>query len=79
MKSSVNQLTRFGYVQKEDEYSRPTDLKDRQAASSDAFAVADGYMQEVLLYLRAHPEIFTEYTQKGRVRSRRTRFTVLGD
>lgn len=79
VKSSVNHLTRFGFVQKRDEYSQATEYRERQTAYNDAFAVADGYMKACLAYIRAKPEIFADYTLKGKVRANRTKFKILGD
>ena len=58
VKTSVNHLTRFGFVQKRDEYSQATEYRERQTAYNDAFAIADGYMKECLAYIQAKPEIF---------------------
>lgn len=79
VKSSVNHLTRFGYVQKRDEYSQATEYRERQTACNDAFAVADGYMKECLAYIQAKPETFAEYTLKGKVKANRTKYKIIGD
>ena len=79
VKTSVNHLTRFGFVQKRDEYSQATEYRERQTAYNDAFAVADGYMKECLAYIQAKPKIFADYTLKGRVKANRTKFKILGE
>ena len=77
--TSVNHLTRFGFVQKRDEYSQATEYRERQTAYNDAFAIADGYMKECLAYIQAKPEIFADYTLKGKVKANRTKFKILGN
>ena len=47
--------------------------------SNDAFAIADGYMKECLAYIQAKPEIFADYTLKGKVKANRTKFKILGN
>ena len=79
VKTSVNHLTRFGFVQKRDEYSQATEYRERQTAYNDAFAIADGYMKECLAYIQAKPEIFADYTLKGKVKANRTKFKILGN
>ena len=79
VKTSVSHLTRFGFVQKRDEYSQATEYRERQTAYNDAFAIADGYMKECLAYIQAKPEIFADYTLKGKVKANRTKFKILGN
>ncbi len=78
VKTGVNHLTRFGFVQKRDEYSDTTEYRERQTAYNDAFAVADGYMEGCLDYLRANPGAFPDYTLRGRVAGNRTKYRVIG-
>lgn len=79
VKTGANHLTRFGFVQKRDEYSQATEYRERQTAYNDAFAVADGYMKECLAYIQAKPEIFADYTLRGKVKANRTKFKILGN
>lgn len=79
VKTSVNNLTRFGYVVKNDDYSHQSEYKERQVAYNDAFSVADGYMKECLAYIQANPDIFSEYTLKGKVTSNRVKYKIIGD
>lgn len=78
VKTGVNHLTRFGFVQKRDEYSDTTDYKERQVAYNDAFAIADEYMRGCIDYIEAHADRFPEYTLRGVVRANRVKFKVLG-
>lgn len=79
VKTGANRLTRFGYVQKRDEHSHASELRERQASYNDAFAVADGYMNDCLTFLMSAPGDFPDYTLKGCVKANRTKFKVIGD
>lgn len=79
VKTGVNHLTRFGFVQKRDEYSEPTAYNERQVAYNDAFAIADEYMRGCIEYIEANPETFPDYILCGRVSSNRVKFKILGD
>lgn len=52
-KTSPYNLTRFGLVVKNDDYSSRPDWAERQAAYNDAYAIADSYMRDVLEYIKA--------------------------
>jgi len=56
VKNNVNNLTRFGYTQKENQYSSSIELKQRLVAEKDALAVADLYMDECIEYLKSNHE-----------------------
>lgn len=71
--------TRFGFVQKDDEYSSKSDLKERIAAYNDAFFIADKYLKECLRYMEANPTVFPEYIGKGVLKTNRVKFKVVGD
>lgn len=77
--SATHHLTRYGYVQKSDEYSRTADLRERQQAVGDATAIANAYMHECLRYIEAHPDIFAEYMGCGAITANKTTFKVIGD
>lgn len=79
VKSSVNHLTRFGYVVKNDDHSHQSEYKERQTAYNDAFAVADGYMKECFAYMQANPSVFADYTPKGKVTANRVKYRVIGE
>lgn len=79
VKTGTNHLTRFGYVDKNDEYSHSTEAKERQIAYRDAFAVADEYIQECFVYIQYFPDLFPEYKGNGRLKSYRTRTKIIGN
>lgn len=77
--SATHHLTRFGYVVKNDDYSRSADLRERQQAVGDATAIANQYMKECLRYIEANPNIFAEYRGCGAISANKTTFKVIGD
>lgn len=77
VKSSVNHLTRFGFVSKNDDYSRPVEWKERQVAYNDAYAVADGYMQECMEYLKSQ-NIIKGDNEVSKISNKRTFFKAIG-
>lgn len=51
VRSQGGTSTRFDFVVKADQYSDSADLKAKVQAYNEAFAVADGYMSQCLLYI----------------------------
>lgn len=78
VKSGTQTVSRFGFVEKDDEYSSRSDFKHRHQAYNDAFSIADGYMKECLAYIQNNPDIFPDYTQKGKMKTNRIKFKVIG-
>ncbi|WP_163320151.1 hypothetical protein [Dysgonomonas sp. 520] len=70
-------LTRFGFVEKQDQYSQQAELKERLAAEKDARSIADTYMVECLEYLRVNNEKFTAF--RGGKQKNRLRISSIGD
>lgn len=52
-KTSPYNLTRFGFVVKNDDYSSRPEWSERQAAYNDAYSIADSYMRDCLEYIKA--------------------------
>jgi hypothetical protein len=77
VKSGINHLTRFGYVAKNDDYSHAVDWKERQAAYNDAYAVADGYMNECLAFLKAQG-LINSNENISKISEKRTFFRTIG-
>ncbi len=44
-------VTRYGLMQKEDEYSSRPDIKEKVMAYNDAFSIADRYLKECVRFL----------------------------
>ena len=72
-------VTRYGYVNKDDEYSSRPDSKERVMAYNDAFSIADSYMKECLLYLKSHKSEYPLYKGEGGLKANRTVFRIIGD
>lgn len=79
VKNGDGNMTRFGFVNKADEYSSRPDVKERVMAYNDAFSVADSYMKECLVYLSKHKDEYPLYTKNGGMKANRTIYRVIGD
>ena len=53
VKNGDNNVTRFGLVQKESEYSSSVEFKEKLMAYNDAFSIADSLLQECVRYIKA--------------------------
>lgn len=76
IKNGDNHVTRFGFVQKEDEYSRKPESKDKVIAYNDAMSVANSYMKECLDYLVATKTPL--YKGEG-IKSNVVQFRIIGE
>lgn len=54
-------VTRFGVVQKDDEYSSHVAFKEKNMQYNDAFAIADGYLSECIDYLNYNKREYPNY------------------
>lgn len=79
VKNKDGQVTRFGFVNKDEEYSSRPNLKEKVMAYNDAFSVADSYMKEVVNYLKLNKEKFPLYKGNGGIKANRTTFRILGE
>lgn len=79
VKNKDGQVTRFGFMNKEGEYSSRVDLKEKVMAYNDAFSVADTYMKEVVSYLNLNKKKFPLYKGNGGIKANRTTFRILGE
>lgn len=77
VKNGDGNVTRFGLVKKESEYSSHADLKEKMIAYNDAFDVANRYLKECVVYLRDNK--FPLYEGKGGLRANQTVFRILGE
>lgn len=77
VKCGVNHLTRFGFVAKNGDYSHSVDWKERQTAYNDAYAVADGYMNECLAYLKAQG-LLKSTDNVSKISNKRTFYRTIG-
>ncbi len=72
-------VTRFGFVNKEDEYSERCALKEKIQAYTDARLVADGYLKECLCYLRHNAKDFPLFKDANIRRYGRTTYNIIGE
>lgn len=79
VKNGDGNVTRYGYTNKDDEYSSRPDNKQLVMAYNDAFSIADSYMKECLLYLDAHKSEYPLYKGNGGMKANRTVFRIIGD
>lgn len=77
LQNGDGQVTRFGYVEKNDEHSNPVDTEARANAYRSAFEMADTYMAQVLSYIQTTDNPL--YTKDGKVRNSRIKFRVIGN
>jgi len=76
VKNNDINITRFGIVNKDDEYSSRVDLNIRLAAEKDALQIADGYMSECIDFLKSTSAIIK--FKKGK-QNNRLSITIIGD
>lgn len=79
VKCADDNVTRFGFVNKESEWSARPSYKEKMMAYNDAFAVADRYLKECLLYIQANKEKFPEYKGGTRIKANRVVYKIIGD
>lgn len=79
VKNNDLNVTRYGFVQKEDEYSSRPDMKEKVMAYNDAFSIADRYLKECVMFLDERKEEYPLYKGNGKIKANRTVFRILGD
>lgn len=62
-------VTRFGIVNKTDQYSANAELKERLVLEKDALAIADRYLRECIDYLNANRDKFPLFN-RARIKNR---------
>lgn len=77
VKCGTHHLTRYGFVNKNGDYSQSVEWRERQAAYNDAYAVADGYMRECLAYLTAKG-LMKSQDNVSKISKKRTFFGIIG-
>lgn len=77
VKTGDGNVSRFGFVNKEGEYSSHTVFKEKMMVYSDACSIADRYLKECVLYLKECG--MPLYNGEGKLKSNRTVFRVIGE
>lgn len=72
VKNGDGNVSRFGFVNKEGEYSSHTVFKEKMMVYSDACSIADRYLKECVLYLKECG--MPLYNGEGKLKSNRTVF-----
>lgn len=72
-------VTRYGFVSKESEYSSRPDLKEKITAYNDAFSIADQYLKECVKYLQDNNIKYPLYKGNGKVKANRVKYKILGE
>ena len=79
VKNADDNVTRFGFMNKQDEYSSRPDYREKSMAYNDAYSVACSYLKECVVYLNRHKDDFPLYKGNGGIRSSLTTYKVIGD
>lgn len=79
VKNADDNVTRFGFTNKNNEYSSRPDHREKSSAYNDAYSVATSYLKECVAYLNAHKEEYPLYKGNGGVKSNLTTYKVIGD
>ena len=79
VKNGDGNVTRYGFVQKEEEYSSFADIKEKVMAYDDAFSIADRYLKECVMFLEDKKNDYPLYKGNGKIKANRTVYRVLGD
>lgn len=79
VKNGGRTATRYGFVEKRDEYSYQVDYKERLNIANDATLVADSYMKETLNYIESSG-LYPEYKScHGGMKNRRVTIKAIGE
>lgn len=78
VKNGDGNVTRYGYVNKEYEYSNRPEFKEKLQAYNDAFSIAASYMKECVEYLSENRDAFPLF-RKGKIRANGTTFKIIGE
>lgn len=79
VKNGDGNVTRYGFVQKESEYSSHIEFKEKVMAYDDAFSIADRYLKECVMFLNEKKEEYPLYKGEGKIKANRTVYRVIGE
>lgn len=79
VKNGDGNVTRYGFVQKEDEYSSRLDIKEKVMAYDEAFSIANRYLKECVRFLQDKKKDYPLYRGNGKIKANRIVFKVLGN
>lgn len=79
VKNGSDIVTRYGFVDKTDQYSSNSEFKIRHQAYSDAFSIADSYMKECLNYMLSDPDLFQDLPCRPKMINNRVIIKQIGE
>jgi hypothetical protein len=79
VKNGDSNITRHGFMQPENEYGSRPDFKEKVMVYDDAFAIADRYLKECVLFLNENNDEYPLYKGEGKIKANRTVYRVIGD
>lgn len=79
VKNGDGNVSRFGFVNKDSEFSSRSDVKEKMMAYNDAFSIADQYMKECVRYLNDNKKDFPLYKGNGGLKANRTVYRIIGE
>ena len=79
VKNADDNVTRFGYVNKQGDYSTRPDSREKSMAYNDAYSVATSYLKECVTYLNANKKDYPLYKGNGGIKANLTTYKVIGD
>ena len=79
VKNGDGNVTRYGFVQKEEEYSSLTGIKEKVMAYDEAFSIANRYLKECVRFLQDKKKDYPLYRGNGKIKANRIVFKVLGN
>lgn len=79
VKNGDGNVTRFGFVNKESDYSSHSEFREKLMAYNDAFDVANKYLKECVIYLNCNKNLFPLYKGNGGIMANKTVYRVLGE
>ena len=77
VKKNDENVSRFGFVQKDDDYSTQHDLKTKLIAEKDSLTIADIYLNDCILYIESNTDKFPLFKKAG-VAKNRIRLNFIG-
>lgn len=78
VKNIDGNVTRFGYVNKDNEYSSRPEFREKLQAYNDAFDVASRYMKECVDYLNENKDKFP-FFRKGKIKTNGATYKIIGE
>lgn len=79
VKNGDGHVARFGYTNKDSEYSTLADIKQKSQAYNEAYSIANTYMKECVQFLTDNRKDYPLYKGSGGIKANMTTFKVIGD